>query len=126
MTISTRRTQYIDLEATHGDYFNFPFAVYDEVNNLVDFTDLESTNYTSAKLSIRDNEDSSTDLLVFSSTGSTNTIDISGRASGSFVVACDQLNLAPGQYQYDFEVRSATRRLTVLAGKFTIISDITP
>jgi hypothetical protein len=119
MTINTSTTQYIDLEATHQDYFSFPFAVLDDLSNPVDFS-----SYTSAKMSIRSNEDSS-ELLCFSSTGATNTIDISGKALGSFVVSTNQLTIDPGQYRYDFEVRNATKRLTVLAGKLTITSDIT-
>jgi hypothetical protein len=120
MTISTNRTVYIDLEAKRNDYFYLPFAVKDDSDHFENFS-----GYTSAKLTIRTTENSSTEIVSFTSTGSTYVIDISGRANGSFIVSCDQLAFDAGQYQYDFEVRTSTRRKTVLSGKFTIISDIT-
>ena len=118
MTISTSKTVTIDLEARKGDIFNFPFVVLDDLEQPVDLS-----LYTSAKMSIRTNENSTNPVYSFTSTGGT--INVDGMGSGSFIVDCDELTIDAGSYLYDFEVRTSTRRLTVLSGKFIVTADVT-
>jgi hypothetical protein len=120
MTISTSKTVYIDLEAKRNDQFYFPFQVLDDNSSPVDYS-----VFTSAKLSLKQSENSTDALLSFTSTGATNTIDVSGKGQGNFIVQCDQLNIEAGTYLYDFEVRTSTKRVTPLSGKITVTQDIT-
>lgn len=118
-TINISPTVTVDLLAIENDYLNFPFQVLDDNNNPVNFS-----GYTSAKLTVKSNELAS-ELISFSSTGSTYQIDISGKVTGQFTVKCNSLAIPAYAYEYDFEVKNATQRITVMTGKLIVRSQIT-
>lgn len=118
-TINISPTVQLDLTAIENDTLNFSFQVLDDNSNPVNFS-----GYTSAKLTVKSNELTS-ELISFSSTGSTYLIDISARNIGSFTVKCNSLAIPSSTYQYDFEVKNASQRITVMTGKFIVRSNIT-
>jgi hypothetical protein len=118
-TINISPTVTVDLLAIENDTLSFPFQVLDDNNSPVNFS-----GYTSAKLTVKSNELAS-ELISFSSTGSTYIIDICQRSTGLFTVKCNSLAIPSNVYQYDFEVRNASQRITIMEGKFIVRSNIT-
>lgn len=109
----------LDIEAIQNDLFSFPFTVCDDQKNPINLS-----SYTSAKMQVRDSETGSM-IVCFSNTGSTYSIDITGRATGYYVVFTNCLSISPGNYVYDFEVKNSVQRLTICGGKYTVLSEIT-
>lgn len=102
-----------------NDLVNFPFQVLGDDNNPVSFS-----GFTAAKMTIRNNELTS-EIISFTSTGSTYQIDISNMATGTFVIKCNSFQVASGSYLYDFEVSNATQKQFIMAGKIIVKQNLT-
>lgn len=85
--------------------------------------DLSAYNY--AVMQVRENENQNP-VLEFTSTGATNTIDISNLEAGQIIIT-GQTNTVEyaGQYYYDLELRNNNTYETVLTGKFLLENDYT-
>lgn len=118
-TINLSPTVLIDLITKKQDRIDFDFSVTDEQDSPINLS-----GYTSAKLTIRNNELTS-EVISFTNTGTTYQIDISGLGSGEIVVSCDSLAIDAGDYYYDLQLSNATQIITVMAGKFTVTDQIT-
>jgi len=118
-TINISPTVTLDLIAKANDQVSFPFVVLDDSSSPVNFSGM-----TNAKMTLKDNELLS-EVISFSSTGTTYTIDISNRTLGALTVNCNSLAIPADEYFYDFQVGNTTNKITVMQGKFIVMSDIT-
>jgi hypothetical protein len=102
-----------------NDTINFAFSVLDTTGNICNFS-----GYTSAKMTLKTTEYSN-EVISFSSTGSTYTIDISNRNGGAFTLNCLKLAIPASTYLYDFQLSNSTKRKTIMRGFFPVCQDIT-
>lgn len=122
---SNSKCANVTIKRKKGDSFSYAFQV-SICNALTDYiklpVDLSAYNY--AELKVRQYEYSDT-LLTFSSTGATNTIDLSSLSSGQIHIAGAPITLNQNHYLYDLELSSSAITETVIAGKFVIDNEVT-
>jgi hypothetical protein len=109
------KTANVDFVIPKNDYFYFNCGVLDENDNQVDLSD-----YTSAKMQVRENEYADP-VLTFTSSGGT--IDISNLVAGQIILAQSTSGVVANTYYYDLELKNNTYRQTVMAGRFFVKSD---
>jgi len=115
-TIKTFPAININLINKSVDKFDATFTVLDETGNPYDFF----SGYTLSYLNVYAESDNST-VFLFSSTGSTNQIDMSNAALGTFRVFCNTLAIQSGEYLYNFFVKNSTEIESIIYGSFTVI-----
>src|SRR5258708_20216401 len=119
MTINISPAATIDFISKKNDSINFNFTVTDKNDVAVDFS-----GYTFAKMSLKTNE-LATEVISFSSTGSTYQIEFTDSSRGNFTIKCDSLSVPANEYLYDFQLINASQQVTVMQGRFNVIEDIT-
>ena len=120
MQLNINKTATVDLKSKQNDSINYSIQILDENLNAVNFS-----GYTIAKMQLKENE-FSTAIVTFHSTGSTYQIDISHLNNGTFILKANNTSAIPaGSYRYDVELSNATTKETVIEGQFQIESDIT-
>lgn len=114
--IQTYPAVNLPLENKSVDIFDNTFVVLDDVKQPTNYY----SGFTSAYLIVFAQSDYST-VFEFSTTGSTNTIDISNSANGVLKVYSPTLDIPAGEYLYDCHVKNSIGRKTIMLGTFTVI-----
>lgn len=111
------KTAIKDFYVKRGDTFYFDFQVLDQDDNAVDLSD-----YTSAKMQVKKNENATSVLTLTSSGG---TIDISNLDSGQIVLSASTSSVVANTYYYDLELSNTNFIQTVMSGKMFVDNDYT-
>jgi hypothetical protein len=108
----------VQFSIVRGDTFYYNLQVQDQDLNGIDLSE-----YTSAKMQVRENEYSNP-VLTLSSSG--NTIDISNLVAGQIILNAQTSSIInANHYYYDLQLSNNTKVETVMKGKFIVIQDVT-
>lgn len=124
--ISRSKCANVTIRRKKGDSFAFSFQVSVRNNSTLVESPVNLSSYDFAKMKVKPNEFSSS-VLEFTSTGLTNTIDISNLASGMISITGEPLSLAVQHYLFDIELKNIASGYTetVAGGKFIIENEVT-
>ncbi len=123
---SNSKTANVNFARKRGDSFYYGFQVSVLDKDTLTKQPVDLSLYDVAKMKVRQYEYSPS-LLEFTSTGDTNTIDISNSNVGIISISGAPLTLNVGHYLYDLELSSSASGITetVIAGKFIIENETT-
>jgi hypothetical protein len=122
MILNLSRTAIQDIKIVESDTFYFPFQY--QIQSGSSWYGVSLSEFTFARMQIRDDENSSAALIEFTSTGSTNTIDLTGKATGYLIIEGDISSLSANEYRYDLEVSNSGFTQTIAAGRLIITDEI--
>lgn len=122
MILNLSRTAIQDIKIVESDTFYFPFQY--QIQSGSTWYGVSLSEFTFARMQIRADENSSAALIEFTSTGSTNTIDLTGKATGYLIIQGDISSLSANEYRYDLEVSNSGFTQTIAAGRLIITDEI--
>lgn len=111
-----------DIQIIKDDSFNWNFQY--QYYSGSSWYGVDLSEFTFARMQIRENELSTTSLIEFSSTGLTNTINLSNKANGQLIISGDISSLPVNEYRYDIELSNSELIRTIGQGRLIISNQI--